>query len=180
MLNRFPDVDDEISYVRAEREAKIPAGKTLLIIVAIVSVGLYGFTPDFVTSQDRIVFNIVKLVMLGAMAFTYWLPSKHHYVEKTWFDFIGLSFAAVSAVILFDAIGRTTGTGAFEFQDLITRYFAGFLFGGALFCIASVKNYLIWAIGLSAAYVGYLFTSDMTLYKAARMAADAVIPLPTH
>lgn len=175
MLNRFPDADDEISYVQAEREAKVPAGKALLIIVAVISIGLYGFTPDFVSAQDRIIFNIVKLVMLGAMALTYWLLSSRHYVEKTWFDLVGLSFAAFSAVILFDALGRTTGAGAFAFQDLLTTYFVGFLFGGALFCIANVKIYLIWAIGLSAAYAGYLFTSDIAPYKAARLTADAVM-----
>ncbi len=163
MLGRFEDPLVEQTYVRSEREARVPATRFLAAVGIVTLISYIGFNPLHFPIEGVLEYNMAAgpfvLLLVGLFALTF----TKFYIEHAWIDVVIFTIMAVVMVLLIEALGAQAEiTGITRFGMAVINLGILLVFASVGF-VATSRYYVAWAALLLVLYILFLLQADRTL-----------------
>ena len=111
------------------------------------------------------IYNFGKVGSFSTLAFFYYLTGTRHYTEQPWTDLPALAASSASNVVVLAAWAQSSGAPANFFGEAVTFLIGTLLFATTITVVANFRVFLIWSLGLAAAYVAYAISRDIPAYQ---------------
>lgn len=165
IINRFADPALERNYVQAEREARIPATRALILIGIATFLSYISMNPMYFPREGVVAYNVAAGVFIAVLAGFLFLTQTRFYLEQKWIDLILFTGMTVAMLMLIDALGDQAAiTGISRFGMAIINMGILLIFASVGF-IANTRLFMIWAGTLLLLYIAFLAQADRSLIQ---------------
>lgn len=165
VINRFDDPVSERNYIVAERAARIPATRALILIGIATFLSYITMNPMYFPREGVIAYTIAAGVFIAVLVGYYFLTQTRFYLEQRWVDLVLFTGLTAAMLMLIDALGDQAAiTGISRFGMAIINMGILVIFASVGF-IANARMFMIWAVTLLLLYVAFLAQADRSLIQ---------------
>ncbi|MGB5482882.1 adenylate/guanylate cyclase domain-containing protein [Parasphingorhabdus sp.] len=165
LINRFADPEDERRYVHAERVARIPATRALIVIGVATFLSYITMNPMYFPREGVIAYTIAAGVFISVLAAFFMLTHTRFYIERGWVDLILFTALTAAMLMLIDALGDQAAiTGISRFGMAIINMGILVIFASVGF-VATTRLFVLWMITLLILYILFLAQADRSLIQ---------------
>lgn len=174
VLSRFETESEETAYVMSEREKRRFAIRALTVVGLAGSVIMTALNPIFFPGDALIIYNIVSICMIGAMAIAYFVVGTRYYLEWRWLDFAMFAAVAVAVTLQIAGLASTEDITGTTFLGAAVIYMGIILVFASIAFVANVALFLLWACGLMAIYSAYVVIAPIPIFPKVYLIANVM------
>lgn len=165
LINRFADPADERRYVHAERVARIPATRALIVIGVATFLSYITMNPMYFPREGIIAYTIAAGVFIAVLAAFFLLTRTQFYIERGWVDLILFTGLTAAMLMLIEALGDQAAiTGISRFGMAIINMGILVIFASVGF-VATTRMFMLWMTTLLLLYIIFLAQADRSLIQ---------------
>ena len=165
LINRFPDQQDELNYLRTERTIRLKNLRTGYILLAVAAIGTIILAPSFANEQARIAHSISAVALLVISAICYYFSNTQYYLEHRRYDILGIGSTSAAITVLTIAWTYAEAAPPDQLANTAPVLLGLLLWSTAIFWVANVKGYLTLALVMVTIFVSYGATLDYPILQ---------------
>lgn len=162
LLQRFEDPAVERAYVRAERAARGPAIRTLIVIAVATLLSYIILNPMHFPREGVIAYTAAATALIAGLLALFFLSKSDFYLDHRWVDvplFVALAAAMKGLTLALAAQSAITG---FPPQAMALAQMGILMVFASVGFAASVRLFLCWSLAVLAIFAGWLATSGFS------------------
>ncbi len=162
LLQRFEDPAVERAYVRAERAARGPAIRALIVIAVVTLLSYIVLNPMHFPRAGVIAYTAAAAALIAGLLLLFFLTRTELYLDRPWIDvpmFVLLAAAMKGLTLALAAQSAITG---FPPQAMALAQMGILMIFASVGFAASVRLFLAWSVAVLAVFAGWLAVSDFS------------------
>lgn len=162
LLQRFEDPAVERAYVRAERAARGPAIRALIVIAVATLLSYIVLNPMHFPREGVIAYTAAAAALIAGLLALFFLSKTDFYLDHRWVDvplFVALAAAMKGLTLALAAQSAITG---FPPQAMALAQMGILMVFASVGFSASVRLFLCWSVAVLAIFAAWLATSGFS------------------
>jgi class 3 adenylate cyclase len=162
LLQRFEDPAVERAYVRAEREARGPAIRALIVIAIATLLSYIIINPMHFPREGVVAYTAAASALVAGMLLLFFMTRTGFYLDRPWIDipmFVLLAAAMKGLTLALAAQSAVTG---FPPQAMALVQMGILMIFASVGFAASVRLFLGWSLAVLAVFAAWLATSGFS------------------
>jgi adenylate cyclase len=162
LLQRFPDAATERDYLRSERTARARPVRALIVVAAVTLLSYIVMNPTHFPPDGALAYSYAAITFIALMAGLFIATTQVYYLENGWVD-LPIFLAMFGAMVwLTKTLADQAAITGFPPQLMAMVQMAILVIFASLAFAGTVTLFLVWAVGVLAAFGAWLFSLDIS------------------